>query len=73
MLDEAELRRLLHELREPIAAFAINIALLEGSEQMSTAAQASLKTMHRNIERMSAAINAIDFGFNRGVQWSHNS
>jgi hypothetical protein len=33
---------------------------------MSTAAQASLKTVHRNIERMSAALTAIDFALQNG-------
>jgi signal transduction histidine kinase len=65
-LDAAELRRLLHELREPLGAFAIYVALLEG-EEITTAAQAHLKAMHGNVERMTAALNAIDFALENGA------
>src|SRR5687768_15547124 len=66
MLDEAELRSLLHELRGPLGAFAMYVALLD-AEEMSTAAQAHLKTMHGNMERMTAALNAIDFAMENGA------
>lgn len=65
-LDYPELRLLLHELREPLGAFTIYVALLE-REEMTTAAQAYLKTMHGNVERMTAALNALDFALETGA------
>jgi hypothetical protein len=34
---------------------------------MTTAAQAYLKTMHGNLERMTAALNALDFALENGA------
>lgn len=63
-LSDRELRRLLHELREPLGAFAVYVELLD-AEEMSTAAKANLKAMHGNLERMTEALNAIDSAMER--------
>ena len=63
--DSPELHHLLHELREPVGAFAIRLSMLD-DEEMSTAAQAHLKSMHENVQRMTVALDALNFALDNG-------
>jgi hypothetical protein len=55
-----EIRHLVHALREPLAAFIIQVELLEG-EQLTAAGQESVKTMRGLMERAGAALEEITF------------
>jgi hypothetical protein len=57
-----EIRRLLHALREPVGAFAINVALLD-DEALEPAARQRLNAMISNVERMTNALAAITKAF----------
>ena len=57
-----EIRRLLHDLREPVGAFAINVALLDG-EALNEAARQKMNAMLSNVERMSKALAALTKAF----------
>jgi signal transduction histidine kinase len=61
----AELRRLLHQLRQPLAAFAIRIELLEGEPQ-TPAAQQQIKAIRASIHRAAAVFEEIDFVLQNG-------
>src|SRR5678815_3944823 len=63
--EAAEIRRLLHALREPLGAFSIGLELFD-TEMMTTADQARLKRMRIEIERASAALADIDFVLENG-------
>ena len=57
-----EIRRLLHALREPVGAFAINVALLD-DETLNEAAREKMNVMLSNVERMTKAMAAITKAF----------
>jgi hypothetical protein len=57
-----EIRRLLHALREPVGAFAINVALLD-DEALNEAARQRMNAMLSNVERMAKALAAITQAF----------
>jgi hypothetical protein len=60
-----EIRHLLHTLREPLGAFAINIELLEG-DQLTTAGQSYVKAMRGHMDRTRAALEEIAFILENG-------
>ena len=57
-----EIRRLLHALREPVGAFAINVALLD-DEALNEAERQKINAMLSNVERMTKALAAITKAF----------
>jgi hypothetical protein len=57
-----EIRRLLHALREPVGAFAINVALLD-DQALNEAERQKMNAMISNIERMTNALAAITKAF----------
>ena len=61
-----EIRRLLHALREPVGAFAINVALLD-DEALNEAARQRMNAMLSNVERMAKALAAITKAFGLDV------
>jgi hypothetical protein len=63
-----ELSRLLHDLREPIGAFVIYLALLD-DEELSSDGRKHLEAMLRNVERMVASIDVVasTFGLERST------
>jgi signal transduction histidine kinase len=63
--NTAEIRQLIHDLREPLGALAINLELLE-SEPQTTAAQSGIKAMQVNMERAIAALEEIAFVLENG-------
>jgi hypothetical protein len=57
-----EIRRLLHALREPVGAFAINVALLD-DEALNEAARQNVNAMLSNVQHMTKALAAITKAF----------
>lgn len=64
--DISEVRRLLHDLREPLGAFFIHVGLLEGTE-LTAEGHSYLKAMHTHMEKARAALDEIDFVLERGA------
>jgi len=69
-LDNAEIAHLLHELREPVGAFVIYLALLD-DEEVGKEARKHLDSMRTNVQRMVGAIADIASGF--GLEGDGNS
>ena len=65
MLDTAEIRRMLHALREPLAAFAIHLELIE-REPSTVAAQASIKSMNASLDHVIVVFGEVDFFLENG-------
>jgi hypothetical protein len=63
--DIAEIRRLLHALREPLGAFVIHLELLD-REELSVAGRSELKTMRANMERATKVFEDLDFVMENG-------
>jgi hypothetical protein len=67
---DVEVRRALHELREPIGAFALNIELLGNlitdRDDLRVAAESYLKAIRAELERARVAFEEMDFLLENG-------
>jgi signal transduction histidine kinase len=66
----AELRRLLHDLREPLGAFSINVALLGKllleDKELKVAADRYLQSIRAQLQRARTALDDMDFVLDTG-------
>jgi hypothetical protein len=57
-----QIRRLMHALREPVGAFAINLSLL-ADDDLNGQARKRVATMKTNVRRMTEALSEIAAAF----------
>jgi hypothetical protein len=63
--QSAQIRRLIHTVREPLGSFSVYIGLLE-RERQTAGAQAYLKALRASMKRAADAFEEIDFWLDNG-------
>jgi|SoiMethySBSTD1v2_1073268.scaffolds.fasta_scaffold1080010_1 hypothetical protein len=68
-VPKADVRRMMHALREPVSAFAINLSLLK-NDDLSQEARTRVDAMRRSVERMNEALSELTekFGLEVGLE-----